>query len=460
MSKIALEGNASGTGTFTVAAPNSNSNYTLTLPQSTGTVVVTGGAQTIEFAAGTASTPSITFTGDTNTGIFSPAADTIAFTEGGAESMRINSSGNLGLGVTPSAWGGAYKVIQFGIDGVLNATTSTGNGVILSKNFFNDGSANKYINTDYASFYQQVTGQHQWFTAASGTAGNTISFTQAMTLDASGFLGIGNTTPRGRLSVGADLNNGATDASTGINLKQTSTTAATGIYIERSGERKGYYIYLGAGNDGLGFQRNNAGTKSDVMVLDRDGNVLVGTTSAKSKFVVNDGQISVGSVGSGGNGIYLYINDTLSDNSYMSRASAGNGTTTWYIGNQTITTSSDSRLKANIKPTERNAIELLNQWEIVDHTWNDPSDQCENNRNSRGVWTGVVAQQVQPITPWLVNKPTEEVNEDGTINPWTMDFGYAVPLLVKAIQELKAINDAQAARIETLETKVAVLENK
>jgi hypothetical protein len=189
------------------------------------------------------------------------------------------------------------------------------------------------------------------------------------------------------------------------------------------------------------------------------GNLLVGTTTSHSLLTVQ-GQGSFGSTGSGGNGIYLYINNTLSDNSYLSRASAGNATTTWYIGNQTITTSSDIRLKDNIKPTERNAIELLNQWEIVDHTWNDPSDQCENNRNSRGVWTGVVAQQVQPITPWLVNKPTEEVNEDGTINPWTMDFGYAVPLLVKAIQELKAINDAQAARIETLETKVAALENK
>jgi hypothetical protein len=109
-----------------------------------------------------------------------------------------------------------------------------------------------------------------------------------MVVDSSGNVGIGNTTPRGRLSVGADLNNGATDASTGINLKQTSTTAATGIYLERSGERKGYYIYLGSGNDGLGFQRNNAGTKSDVMTLDRDGNVLVGTTSANGGlFTVN-----------------------------------------------------------------------------------------------------------------------------------------------------------------------------
>lgn len=42
MSKVAIQGNASGTGTFTIAAPNSNSNQTLTLPDVTGTVVTTG----------------------------------------------------------------------------------------------------------------------------------------------------------------------------------------------------------------------------------------------------------------------------------------------------------------------------------------------------------------------------------------------------------------------------------
>ena len=100
MSKIALQGDSAGTGTFTISAPNSSANPVLTLPTSSGTVVVTGGAQTIEFAAGSASTPSITFTGDTNTGIFSPAADTIAFAEGGAEAARLDSSGNLLVGTT------------------------------------------------------------------------------------------------------------------------------------------------------------------------------------------------------------------------------------------------------------------------------------------------------------------------------------------------------------------------
>jgi hypothetical protein len=42
MSKIALSGNASGTGTFTIASPNSNSDRTLNLPDNSGTVLTTG----------------------------------------------------------------------------------------------------------------------------------------------------------------------------------------------------------------------------------------------------------------------------------------------------------------------------------------------------------------------------------------------------------------------------------
>jgi hypothetical protein len=50
MSKIALSGNASGTGTFTIASPNSNSDRTLNLPDNSGTVITTAS----EGAVGTA----------------------------------------------------------------------------------------------------------------------------------------------------------------------------------------------------------------------------------------------------------------------------------------------------------------------------------------------------------------------------------------------------------------------
>jgi hypothetical protein len=39
MSKVAITGNASGTGTFTIASPNSNTDRTLNLPDNSGTVL-------------------------------------------------------------------------------------------------------------------------------------------------------------------------------------------------------------------------------------------------------------------------------------------------------------------------------------------------------------------------------------------------------------------------------------
>jgi hypothetical protein len=129
MSKISLAPDASGSGIFTIASPNSNTNRTLTLPDDTGTIVTNSGNQagsfttlaassTATFAAGAVGTPAITTTGDTNTGIFFPAADTIAFAEGGAEAMRIDSSGNLLLGTT------SYESGAFGAGFGMNINNS------------------------------------------------------------------------------------------------------------------------------------------------------------------------------------------------------------------------------------------------------------------------------------------------------------------------------------------------
>jgi hypothetical protein len=54
MSKVALSGNASGTGTFTIASPNSNTDRTLTLPDSSGTVATTESTLTQFNASGSA----------------------------------------------------------------------------------------------------------------------------------------------------------------------------------------------------------------------------------------------------------------------------------------------------------------------------------------------------------------------------------------------------------------------
>jgi hypothetical protein len=105
------------------------------------------------------------------------------------EAARIDSSGNLGLGVTPSAWS-TGKAFQFGVYGVAY-DNNVGFVTIGSNFYYNAG--DKYKATDVASKYVQGAGTHAWYTAPSGTAGNAITFTQAMTLDASGNLLVGTT---------------------------------------------------------------------------------------------------------------------------------------------------------------------------------------------------------------------------------------------------------------------------
>ena len=52
MSKVVIQGNASGTGDFTIAAPNSDTNRTLTLPDEAGTVLTTAGVPSSAMPAG------------------------------------------------------------------------------------------------------------------------------------------------------------------------------------------------------------------------------------------------------------------------------------------------------------------------------------------------------------------------------------------------------------------------
>ena len=47
MSKVVIQGHASGSGDFTIAAPNSNTDRTFTLPDVTGNVVTTGDTSTV-----------------------------------------------------------------------------------------------------------------------------------------------------------------------------------------------------------------------------------------------------------------------------------------------------------------------------------------------------------------------------------------------------------------------------
>ena len=66
MSSVAIQGNASGAGVFTIASPNSASSYTATLPQQTGTLVSGTSAANAVIPAGTTAIAPVLLTSGTN----------------------------------------------------------------------------------------------------------------------------------------------------------------------------------------------------------------------------------------------------------------------------------------------------------------------------------------------------------------------------------------------------------
>jgi len=101
------------------------------------------------------------------------------YNHSGTRELSLDSSGNLGLGVTPSAWAGPFKVYQAGTFGQHFAgQTNTADLKIGTNNYFN-GSNYLYAVSSYTAMQVQL-GQGVFNVAAapSGTAGATITFTQ------------------------------------------------------------------------------------------------------------------------------------------------------------------------------------------------------------------------------------------------------------------------------------------
>ena len=392
--------------------------------------------------------------------------------------VTLNSSGNLGLGVTPSAGDIYYRKIELGKVGcgiaAGNASLSsseltyfTGNAVLT----YTGANPWTYGNAGGAGVYSIEDGVHVWSNAPSGTAGNAISFTQAMLLDVSGQLGIGTTSPYSKLDLGPY------GSQSQLSWHQDSTTSYGHIGLQNNSAAVGLLAGLKMGASANSFASSistlwgktaillNYGniqfftnapdtvaygttyTPTERARIDSSGNLLVGATS----FVTGGIQKTIVSAGPVSAGFQIQLNGTVGSYIYgyttgptgfrvettstyprieMVPNSGGvvltSGATSW-------TSLSDERAKTDLAPIT-NAAEKVSSLRSV--TGRFKTDAPEIRR------AFLIAQDVQAVLPEAVTP--YQVKDDAT-EYLGLAYTDVIPLLTAAIQELKAEFDAYKA---------------
>jgi Chaperone of endosialidase len=332
---------------------------------------------------------------------------------------------NVGVNSTLSAWNSLFSVIDISTTASF-AGSSSGSANMFNNAYYN-GTNYIYKTSDYAFRYLQGGGIHSWYVAPSGTAGNAITFTQAMTITSSGNIGIGTPSPSGVLSIVRD------GASTYTNTIWTNANSTANLSIG-----------VGGSSVSAVFLQNNAyvinnnasalilGTNdTERMRITSGGNLLIGASSSVSdnRLYVKGSTSNTSSYAvimqNSSNTDLFYINNvgTTYINGSTTIGSLGTGTVTATSG--TLSTVSDMNLKNEDGFIDNALDKVLNLKPRYFH-WKEESGLPTDIRQ-----LGFYAQEVnQALGEEAANTPKNENDK------WGIYDRGIIAMLTKAIQEL------------------------
>jgi hypothetical protein len=361
-----------------------------------GKVLTVGGIAS--HAAGSAAAPTITATGDTNTGIFFPAADTVAASTGGTERMRIDSSGNVGIGTTSPNSNSFAKALT------VNGATSAGYEVNVA------GTSIGYFGGDTGQIYARTTG------ALPLTFGT--NSTERMRIDSSGNVGIGTSSPTGKLDVAGSVG--------------TFRVETNGDAIAFTKNGTNFISAKGGSSASLIFETGGATERARI---DSSGNFFIACTSSPSSATTGTAVVSNqirNSVGSTANTSQIVFNNP---NGIVGTINT-NGSATAY------NTSSDYRLKNTIAPMT-GALAKVALLKPCTYKWTvDGSDG-----------QGFIAHELDEVVPGCVTGEKDAVDADGNPQYQGIDTSFLVATLTAALQEAHGLIKDLQVRVNALEAK-------
>ena len=266
-------------------------------------------------------------------------------------------------------------------------------------------------------------------------------------------IGIGTNSPETTLDIVADNTLGSSFTGStvgqGIRVSQSSYTANNyvslieGTYVD-SGTGADVRIaaqYTGSGSDLVfGTTSSYGQVNKEVMRMDFSGNVILGdATPAQIIAGTNSGKFYQASDSN-----FISCRATTAGSTHQSflNANGAVGSITTSGSNTAFNTSSDYRLKENVVDLD-GAIDRVKQ--LAPKRFNFIAD-------ADTTVDGFLAHEAQAIVPEAVTGTHNEVDDDGNAVMQGIDQSKLVPLLTAALQEA-------IAKIETLETKVAALED-